>query len=117
LRFLDVAASVMVGLVVLSYVSLWNPQTFADNTARFRVQTELRSKLLGLVMEKGLNWFSVSSAAQVCSFLRSVSNSTVAFSASVGGADCGGKAGAVEAELPLHLSRREVVLNAWLEAG
>lgn len=117
MRFLDVAASVATGLVVLSFVAVWNPQTFSDNSARFQREMGLRSQLLRLVSERGLYWFSASGSSQVCSYLMSVSNSTVEFSASFDGKDCFLQHGTVEADLPLHLGQREVTLEAWLKEG
>ena len=115
MRFIDVSAAAMIGLLSLGVLVASSPAGFWASASGSDARVALRSELVAMVQERGLAWFGRAPAAAVCAAVEGYSNSTAAFSAVVSGVACrlsppGGQA---VVTLALPFPSRSVVLEAW----
>lgn len=118
MRYVDLAVAALIGASAIAGVVTWTPRPWDAETRRLVLQTQLRDDLLGYLQARGTVWFASTPPGQICAALQASSNSTVAFSAAVGGARCSvPPPGAVVANLTLDLLPGRVMLEAWSAAS
>lgn len=115
MRFLDLAVAGIIGLVVIGAGGALAPGLADAAAASTSEVIFLRDALLAAVEEEGLVRLQLYTFEQVCSWLSSISNSTITFSGAVGGVECSGgpPSGTPFAVLSLDVGSDRLVLRAW----
>jgi hypothetical protein len=116
MRFVDLAVAGIIGAATVGALIYWSPGPFLDSSHRSRAEGAMLDRLAGLVDSRGLAWFLDSDLSSICGFFASVSNSTILYSADVGGEQCPGtpSSGSASVTLVLPLPSKEVILEGWL---
>jgi hypothetical protein len=119
LRFIDLAIGGLIAVSSLAVLIAWNPQA-PDAAARQNIDdAHLRDYIATVVNRVGIVTLIRDSASDLCSLVRSASNSTLTLSAEEGGVSCGGPppVGVASAELNISVGSRVVNLESWYDAG
>ncbi len=119
MKYVDVAVAVLVGASAIASILFWTPRTGDLQAGELAVRAELSDRVAGVIQAKGMGWFLSTPPRPVCSYLASLSNSTVHLFATVGGVTCGDAppAGAVQASIAFRLVNLQVDVGAWSDAG
>ena len=115
MRFLDVAAAALVGVVSISLIAWMDPLQFDSASAQYDQESALRASLLKVVAREGLPALRSATPEEVCSFVEAYSNDSVVVSAVAAGRGCGPlpPPGATTASLTLPFETEKVTLEAW----
>ena len=119
MRFLDIAAAALVGVVSISLISYMDPLPFNSASEEYSQEAALRAFLLKVVDREGLPVLRSATPEEVCSSIEAFSNETVAVSAVAAGRSCGAlpPPKATIASLALPFVTGEVTVEAWPIAG
>ena len=114
MRFVDLSVAGVISITAVALLLAWNPQA-SDIAARRNLELASLRDLLTAAAEKiGAAQIIKDSPRELCSSLSSLSNTTVTFSADVGGVAClVPPTGAVFAELTFAVGSKVVVLESW----
>jgi hypothetical protein len=119
MRFLDLAAAGLVGVISVSLIASMDPLPFDAASRSYSEEAALRGLLLKIVDAVGVPWIRTASEPQVCSAVAMYSNASVTVSATVAGRRCRSPPppGAPFSSLTLPFTADEVTLEAWTGAG
>ena len=119
MRFLDLAAAALVGVISISLMAYMDPLPYGMASRRYAEEAALRALLLKVAYAEGLPWLRSASAQQICSAVSAYSNATVTVSAVVAGSSCliPPPTGSVSATLNLPFAPGGVTIEAWESAG
>ena len=119
MRFLDLAAAALVGVISVSLVAFMDPLPFSAASQRCAEEAALRGLLLRIVYAEGLPWFRSATPRQICYAVEAYTNSSVTVSAVVNGTSCRGPPpeGVASATLTLPFVPARVTIQAWASAG
>ena len=114
MMFVDLAVAVLIGVSAITGILLLSPAPGDGAALRSRERSELRDGLVSFVEARGIDWFLKTSPGEVCSEMASASNSSFAFSATLGSVSCGGPPpGSTYVTLTLDLIPLQVTLVSW----
>jgi len=119
MRFLDIAAAALVGVVSISLMAYMDPLPFNSASGQYYQEAALRGLLLEIVGSEGLPALRGASQQRICSVAEAYSNESVIASAVVAGRSCGAlpPAGTAIASLALPFTSDRVTIEAWPSAG
>jgi len=118
MRFIDLSVAGVISVTAVVLLLAWNPQA-PDIAARRNLdQASLRDLLASVSQRIGVAQLIQDTPSELCSFLGSLSNSTVTLSADVGGSTCAlPPTGAVTAQLTFAFGQKVVILESWYSEG
>jgi hypothetical protein len=118
LRFIDLSVAGVISITAVALLLAWNPQAPDIAARRNMDQASLRDLLTAVAQRIGVAQIIQDSPRELCSSLGSLSNSTVTYSAEVGGLTCDvAPTGAALAELTFAVGSKVVVLESWYGEG
>jgi len=105
----------MIGISSIATLVAWNPSTYDLAAQRSLEQARLRDGLSAVVDRYGLYWLQQSTPDKICTFLSTISNSTVSISATIDGTRCRAYFGPheIEANLTVRIVSRVLDLESW----
>jgi hypothetical protein len=114
MKFVDLSAAGVISITAVALLLAWNPQA-PDVEGRRNIDVaNLRDILTAASVKIGVTQIIQDSPGELCSLVGSLSNSTVEFSAEVGGSNCSEPpVGAALAELTFAVGPKVVVLECW----
>lgn len=109
------AIAALIGLSSIAGMVAFTPRQGDAESETLALQAQIRDELVSILQEKGVMWLLLTPPAEICGFLRGLSNSSVSFSGTIGSYSCGPPLpnGVPFAELGLNLVPYEVSIEGW----